>query len=97
MKQKPTQTSKFVNLDEIPSPYVEPTIPTPMVEEIQPTTMVGMDIDMPEMGQGQQAKEIGYPSHHEHAEETQRVKATTQNHEKVIVSGWSHIAEWEQQ
>jgi hypothetical protein len=62
MEQEPTQTVEFINLDEIPSPNVEPASPTPMVEETQPTTMVGMDIDMPEMGQGQQAKDTGNPS-----------------------------------
>jgi len=38
-------------LDEIPLPNVELVSPTPVVEETQPTTMVGMDIDMPKMGQ----------------------------------------------
>jgi hypothetical protein len=47
---------KFVNLDEIPSPRVEPTSPTPVVEADQPTTMVGMDVQMQETRQGQQAK-----------------------------------------
>jgi hypothetical protein len=52
IEQELKQTVEFVNLDEIPSPNVEPVIPTLMVEETQPKTMVGMDIDMMEMGQG---------------------------------------------
>jgi hypothetical protein len=53
MEHEPTKTAEFINLDEIPSPNMEPASPTPVVEETQQTTLVGMDIDMPEMGQGQ--------------------------------------------
>jgi hypothetical protein len=36
-----------------PSPDMTPGSPTPIVEETQQTTPVGMDIDVPEGGQGQ--------------------------------------------
>jgi hypothetical protein len=52
-KQQPPQPTKFINLDEISSPNMEPGSPTPVVEETQQTTTVGMDIDMPEVGQSQ--------------------------------------------
>jgi len=52
-EQEPGQTVGLVNLDEIPSPSMEPASPTPVVEETQQTIAVAMDIDMSEMGQGQ--------------------------------------------
>jgi hypothetical protein len=97
MEQEPTQTAAFVNLDEIPSPNVEPVNPTPVVEETQPTTAVGMDIDMPEMGQGQQAKDACNPSCPEHAEEAQRVNGTTPNQTEATLLGRSHTIGPEQQ
>jgi hypothetical protein len=44
-----------------------------MVEETQPTIADDMDIDMPKMGQGQQDKDAGNPSHPEHTKEALRV------------------------
>jgi hypothetical protein len=50
-----------------------------VVEETQQTTTVGMDIDMPEVGQSQQAKDAGNPSHPENPEEAPRVNGTVPN------------------
>jgi hypothetical protein len=97
MEQEPTKAVEFVNLDDIPSPHMEPASPTPMVEEAQPTTVVGMDIDMKETGQGQQAEDAGNPSHPEHAEGAQRVNGTAPKHTEVVAPGQSHTTEPEQQ
>jgi hypothetical protein len=46
-------------VDKISSPDMTPGSPTPIMEETQQTTPVGMDIDVPEGGQGQQDEDAG--------------------------------------
>jgi hypothetical protein len=58
---------------------MEPMSSTLMVEETQQKTTIGMDIDMMEMGQGQQAKDIGNPSCSKHIEEAPRVNGIVPN------------------
>jgi hypothetical protein len=59
-----------------------PGSPTPIVEETQQTTPVGMDIDVPEEGQGQQAEDTGNQVHPENPEEAPRVNGMTQTRKK---------------
>jgi hypothetical protein len=66
-EQQPRHT-KFVNLDEISSPNMAPGSPTLVVEETQQKIPMGMDIDMPEIGQSQQTQDTGNPSHSENPE-----------------------------
>jgi hypothetical protein len=94
---EPTQTVKFINLDEIPSPNVQQASPTPMVDETQPIIAIGMDIDMPKMGQGQQAKDTDNPSHPKHTEDAQRLNGTTPNQIGVVTPGRSHTTDLEKQ
>jgi hypothetical protein len=56
-----------------------------------------MDIDMPEMGQSQQAKDIGNPSCPEHTEEALRVNGTVPNQKEATALGRSHTTALEQQ
>jgi hypothetical protein len=97
MNNEPPWTTEFVNLDEIPSPNMEPGSPTPVVEETQQTTTVGMDIDMPEVGQSQQAKDAGNPSCPENPEEAPRVNGMVPNQTEVVAPERSHTTTPEQQ
>jgi hypothetical protein len=84
-------------LDEIPSPNVERVSPTTVVDETQQTIAVGMDIDMLEMGQGQQAKDADNPSCPEQVEEAPRENGTTPNQKEAAAPGRSHTTEPKQQ
>jgi hypothetical protein len=58
---------------------MEPTSPTPVVEETQQTIAVGMDVDMPEVGQRKQAKDRGNPSCPGNPEEAPMFNGTIPN------------------
>jgi hypothetical protein len=55
-----------------------------MVEETQQTITLGMDIDMSEVGQTQEAKDAGNPSHLENLEEASRVNGMVPNQTEVV-------------
>jgi hypothetical protein len=75
---------------------MEPGSPTPVVEETQQTTTVGMDIDMSEVGQSQQAKDAGNPSCPENPEEAPRVNGMVPNQTEVVAPERSHTTTSEQ-
>jgi hypothetical protein len=47
MEESEQQSSEIVNVDEIPSPDIEPVNPTPILEEIQQREPEGMSKDIP--------------------------------------------------
>jgi hypothetical protein len=83
-------------VDEISSPDMTPGSPTPIVEETQQTAPVGMDIDVPKGGQGQQAEDASKNSHLKKPEEALRVNGTVPNQEETTASERSHTTMSEQ-
>jgi hypothetical protein len=66
------------------------------VEETQQTTPVGMDMDVPEGGQGQQVEDTGNHSHSRNPEEGLRVNGTVPNQEETTMPEGSHTTMLEQ-
>jgi len=60
-----------------------PEIHTPIMEETQQTTPVGMDMDVPEGGQGQQVEDAGNHSHFRNPKEGPRVNGMVLNQEEM--------------
>jgi hypothetical protein len=73
-------------VDKIASLDMKPESPTPIVEETQQTSPVGMYMDAPEGGQGQQVNDVGNQLHPENPEEASRANGTAPNQEKMIAS-----------
>jgi hypothetical protein len=84
-EQQPYQPPEFVNVDEISSPDTTPASPTPIVEESQQKTLVGMDLDVPEQGQGQQDENAGNQVHLENPKEASRVNGIAPNQAEMTV------------
>jgi hypothetical protein len=82
-EQQPSQLPEVVNVDEIPSSDTTLGSPTPIEEETQQTTPVGMDIDMPEEGQGRQNEDAGNQVQPENPIEAPRVNGMTPNQEEM--------------
>jgi hypothetical protein len=76
--------SKVFNVDEIRSLDTTPGIPTLVVEETQQKTPVGMDIERPEEGKGQQNEDAGSQVQSKNPEEALRVNGTTPNQEAAV-------------
>jgi hypothetical protein len=60
-----------------------PASPTLVEEETQQITPVGMDIEVPEGGQGQQVGDAGNNSHHKNPEESSRGNWIVPNQAKM--------------
>jgi hypothetical protein len=75
---------------------MEPESPTPVVEETQQTTVVGMNIDIPEVGQIQQTQDTHNPSCPEKPEDAPRVNGTVPNQIEVTMPERSHTIMLEQ-
>jgi hypothetical protein len=73
-----------------------PGSPTPIVEETQQTTPVGMDMDVPEGGQGQQAEDADNHSHSGNPEECPRVNGMVPNQEEMTAPERLHTTMLEQ-
>jgi hypothetical protein len=89
-EQQPPRPPKIVNVDEISSPDMASRSPNPVVEKTQQTALVGMDIDMPELGQNQQTQDIGNPSRSKNPEEALTVNRTVPNQAEMVAPERSH-------